>query len=263
MSVSSEVVTRVARARWDDHRFMGHGALSELLGSETFLGLTVIAAADGRRPSPQERELLDALAVSMAAADPRIWPLKITRLVAAYGGTIAGFVAGQLCTECDAIGPWVTGPAAELLQSVRDAGGREDASDDEFRSAVTRWLETHRRLSGYGVAFRAHDERFVALGAHVARVGRAALPFWRLQERLSAVLWQERGLRPNIALGAAALLLDMGFTAGQAQAITNLANVNTFYANALEGARDGSAVLRALPVKSVRYVGKAPRQVPK
>jgi hypothetical protein len=90
------------------------------------------------------------------------------------------------------------------------------------------------------VAFRADDERFVALGAHVARVGRAALPFWRLQERLSAVLWHEKGLKPNIALGAAAMLLDMGFTAEQAQAITNLANVNTFYANAIEGARDRS-----------------------
>src|ERR1700722_8782748 len=179
MSTPREVVTRVGRARWDDHRFMGHGALSELLGNETFLALTFIAATDGRRPTREERGLLDALAVSMAAADPRIWPLKITRLVAAYGGTIAGFVAGQLCTECDAIGPWVTGPAAELLLSVRDAVGLVEASEADFRAAVTRWLETHRRLSGYGVAFRADDERFLALGAHVERAGRAGLPFWR------------------------------------------------------------------------------------
>ena len=47
--------------------------------------------------------MLDDLAVILSgAADPRIWPLKITRLVGSYGGTIAGFVAGQLCTECDA-----------------------------------------------------------------------------------------------------------------------------------------------------------------
>jgi hypothetical protein len=262
MSTPREVVTRVGRARWDDHRFMGHGALSELLGNETFLALTFIAATDGRRPTREERGLLDALAVSMAAADPRIWPLKITRLVAAYGGTIAGFVAGQLCTECDAIGPWVTGPAAELLLSVRDAVGLVEASEADFRAAVTRWLETHRRLSGYGVAFRADDERFLALGAHVERAGRAGLPFWRLQHRLSGVLLQERGLKPNIALGAAALLLDMGLSAEQAQVITNLANVNTFYANAIEGARQRSEVLRVLPLDSVQYVGRAPRPLP-
>ncbi len=264
MSTSHEVVTRVGRARWDDHRFMGHGALSELLGNETFLALTFMAATDGRRPTREERDLLDALAVSMAAADPRIWPLKITRLVAAYGGTIAGFVAGQLCTECDAIGPWVTGPAAELLLSVRDAVGLVEASATDFRAAVTRWLETHEtraRLSGYGVAFRADDERFLALGAHVERAGRAGLPFWRLQQRLSGVLL-ERGLKPNIALGAAALLLDMDLSAGQAQVITNLANVNTFYANAIEGARQRSEVLRVLPLDSVQYVGRAPRPLP-
>ncbi len=197
MSGPREVTTRVARARWDDHRYMGYGALSELLGKETFLGLTFMAATDGRRPTPEERNLLDALAVSMAAADPRIWPLKITRLVAAYGGTIAGFVAGQLCTECDAIGPWVTGPAAELLQSVRAAVGHLGASDTDFHTAVKAWLETHRRLSGYGVAFRADDERFLALSAHVERAGRAGLPFWRLQHRLSEVLRQERGLEPK------------------------------------------------------------------
>ncbi len=259
----SEVLTRVACAQWDDHRFTGHGVLHELLGTETFLGITMMAAADGRRPTPQERLLLDALAVAMVAADPRIWPLKITRLVAAYGGTIAGFVAGQLCTECEAIGPWVTGPAAELLLSVRDASGGETSDDAAFDAAAKDWLQTHRRLSGYGVAFRSEDERFVALSAHVARLGRAQLTFWRLQERLSSVIWRERRLRPNIAVGIAAILLDMGLAPREAQALTNLANINTFYANAIEGARQQSKVLQALPVESVRYVGRGARELPK
>jgi hypothetical protein len=257
----STIATRVACARWDDHRYFGHGALSELLGHETFLGLTFIAATGGRRPTPEESALLDALAVSMAAADPRIWPLKITRLAAAYGGTLAGFVAGQLCTECDAIGPWVTGPAAELLVSVQEAVG-PDADDGAFQVAVKQWLGSHGRLSGYGVAFRADDERFMALRAHVERCGRAGLPYWKLQERLSAFLFAEKkGLKPNIALGAAALLLDMSLSPREAQAITNLANVNTFYANALEGAQQRSRALQELPVESVKYVGRPPRRV--
>jgi len=259
--MSREVTTRVARARFDDHRYLGHGALTELLGHESFLGLTMIAACQGRRPTEEERGLLDALAVSMAAADPRIWPLKITRLVAAYGGTIAGYVAGQLCTECDAIGPWVTGPAAELLISVREAVADDAAADEKFETVVCAWLETHRRLSGYGVAFRADDERFMALRRHVENEGRARLPYWALQERLSALLLRNRGLKPNIAMGAAALLLDMGLSPKQAQWVTNLANTNTFYANAIEGAEQRTEVLRDVGPRAVRYVGPGPRAV--
>jgi hypothetical protein len=259
---SEEVVTRVGRVRWDDHRFCGYGAHSELLGNETFLGLTFLAAT-GRRATDEEREVIDALAVSMAAADPRIWPPKITRLVAAFGGTIAGFVAGQLCTECDVIGPWVTGPAAALLVDVQQVVGTDGGDESAFDRAVEPWLATRRRLLGYGVAFRADDERFVALRGYLERRGRTQLPYWRLQERLSALVLRHRALKPNIALGAAALLLDMGLTPSQAQAITNLANVNTFYANAIEGAQQRSATLRSLPESAVRYVGPPPRAVPK
>jgi hypothetical protein len=150
-----------------------------------------------------------------------------------------------------------------LLLSVRDATHGNPSDDAAFDAAVSAWLQTHRRLSGYGVAFRSEDERLVALAGQIERLGRATLPFWSLQQRLSSVIWRERKLRPNIAVGVAAILLDMDLTPQQAQAITNLANVNTFYANAIEGARQQSSVLQALPVESVRYVGRGPRELPK
>ncbi len=260
MSQRQEVVTRVARACWDDHRYHGHG-LKELTVDETFLGLTLMAAA-GRRPTPEERALLDGLAVATAAADPRIWPLRITRLVAAYGSITAGFVAGQLCTENPAIGPWVTGPAAELLRSAQAAvRGADD--DESFDAAATAWLGAHRRLPGYGVAFREQDERLANVAALLDRLGRAQLPFWRLLQRLSVVVLRERALRPNISMGAAAVLLDMGLAPQQAQALISLSAANTFYANAIEGARQQSKVLQALPVESVRYVGRGARALSK
>jgi hypothetical protein len=258
MTGPAEVVTRVARACWDDHRYCGH-TLTELVGHETFLGLTFMAAT-GRRATGEERALLDALTVATAAADPRIWPLRITRLVAAYGSTTAGFVAGQLCVENEAIGPWVTGPAGELLTSARDTVGALD--DAAFDAAATAWLGTRRRLAGYGVAFREQDERLGNVAAYLERSGRAGLPFWRTLQRLSVVVLRERGLRPNISMGVAAALLDTGITPPQAQVLINLSAANTFYANAIEGARQRSEVLRVLPVDSVRYVGRGPRPLP-
>ena len=259
MTAPGEVVTRVARACWDDHRYCGH-PLKELVGEETFLGLTFMAAA-GRRPTPEERALLDAITVATAAADPRIWPLRITRLVAAYGSTTAGFVAGQLCVENDAIGPWVTGPAAELLVSVRAA--TDGVGEAGFDAAATAWLGAHRRLPGFGVAFREQDERLANVAEYLERSGRSGLVFWQTLQRFSAVVFRERGLRPNISMGVAAVLLDTGIAPAQAQVLINLSAANTFYANAIEGALQRSEVLRVLPVDTVRYVGRAPRVVPK
>jgi hypothetical protein len=260
MSDPREVTTRVARATWGDHRFRGFGALAELAGHETYMGITMLAAT-GRRPSDEDRALLDDLSVILAsAADPRIWPLKITRLVAAYGGTIAGFVAGQLCTECDAIGPWVTGPAAALLVAVHEATrGRAEA---EFAPAASEVLGRFPRLPGFGVAFRPQDERLLALERRVEAAGRAGRVWWSLMRRLSGVVRERRRIEPNVAVGCAALLLDMGATPRQAQVMANFANLNTFIANAIEGGEQPSPALQSIPVDSVRYVGRAPRPLP-
>jgi len=259
MTVDVEVLTRVARARWDDHRLRGWGALTELAGNETYMGVTALAAS-GRRLTSDERAVLDDLAVILSgAADPRIWPLKITRLVGAYGGTIAGFVAGQLCTECNAIGPWVTGPSAEMLIAVRD--GCAGAAGEQFAVRARGVLARYDRLPGFGVAFRPQDERLLALRRQLEKVGRTSMPWWTLLERVSEIVRADRRLEPNVAAACAATLLDMGFSARQAQVITNFANQNTFVANAIEAAEQASPVMRRLPVESVRYVGPPPRSI--
>ena len=261
MSAADEIVTKVARARWEDHRFRGWGALNELAGNETYLGMTALAAT-GRRLDPEDRALLDDLAVILTgAADPRIWPLKITRIVGSYGGTIAGFVAGQLCTECDAIGPWVTGPAAEVLVAIGEA--TENCEDGDFAAIVRRVLEPIRRLPGFGVAFRTHDERLLALRRRVDVRGRVQRRWWGLLERVATVVRAERGIEPNVAVACAAVLLDMGMTPHEARVVTNFANQNTFIANAIEAAEQQSTTLQEIPASCVRYVGPPPRETPK
>jgi len=257
MSADRDVVTRVARIQTDDHRFAGYGALTELLGHETFLGAAFLGIC-GRRPTDDERSALDALATSMLAADPRIWPLRITRLVASYGGITAGFVAGQLCEEQGVIGPWVSGPAAELLVSLRAAAG-DDADDMTFGGHLRSLLAEWPRIPGFGVAFRDRDERFDALRVDVGRRGRAGLPYWRLLERTVTWLDRERKLPPNIAMGCAGVLLDMSLSPKQVQTLSFFMITATFLPNAFEGAQQPSALLRELPTECVRYAGRGPR----
>jgi len=254
------LATRVAHAGYVDHRFFGYSTLTELLGAETCLGLNVMAVT-GRRIDRESLDMLDDLAVVMTIADPRIWPLKLTRVVASYGGTLAAFAAGQLCLEGDLLGPWSTMYAAmlwdELRTSVDHAGGT--GLDAEIASMVAR----KSRLPGYGVPFRPRDERLDALRARVVRRDWQTRRYWSMQEAFSLRVHEARGIGPNIAAGASALLLDMGFAVPDVPAIMTVLMQNNFVANAVEGARQAPAALRSLPVDTATYVGEPPRQSPR
>jgi len=252
------IPTRVALAGYVDHRYFGSSLFHELLGAETLSGMIALSVG-GRRLDPGERATLDDLAVALSVADPRIWPLKLTRLVASYGGTIAGFAAGQLCLDGDFIGLWPAGVAAANLVEL-DAARRDGGATD---GDVARWLKTKKRLVGYGIPFRELDERLEALRPRLEARGRTAMPYWTSMEALSRVVHAERGLRPNIVVAAAALLLDMGFTPEQAGAIGYFLNVNVFVAHAFEAAGQRAPAMRELPEGSIDYVGAPPRSSPR
>lgn len=256
------VTTKVARAGFDDHRYFGFGALAELRGHEDYAGVTAMAVC-GRRISVEDRRMLDDLSVIMSAADPRIWPLKLCRLLASYGGTLAAFAGAQLCIEGDLIGPWTTRYAAETLVELRGRIG--DRLDDAafVESTMKALLARKKRLVGYGVPFRQRDERLDAVREEVKKRGWHVRPFWRLQEAFSVLTKSERNLGPNLGTGVSALLLDMGFGVDEVPAITIFMNQNCFVANAIEGARQQDPVLRSLPPETVEYVGPPPRTSPR
>lgn len=257
------IITRVARAGYGDHRYFGYSTFTELLGSETYTGLIAMAVS-GRRVDNPTREMLDELAVILAVADPRIWPLKLTRVVASYGSTIAAFAAGQLCGEVELLGPWTTLYSAELWDELRKGIGDDSLTDPaRVEAEMTSLLARRKRLIGYGVPFRPRDERMVALRQRVELHGWHERPFWRLQAMFSRRVQADRGLGPNILAGASALLLDMGFTVAQVPAMMTFLMQNNFAASAIEGARQAPAVLRSLPVDTATYVGVAPRKSPR
>jgi hypothetical protein len=220
-------------------------------------------AATGRPPSEEERVMLDAIAVATCSADGRIWPLKLTRLVASFGGTLAGLGAGLLAMEGKRIGPWVAGHAARELLALRDAIA--DRFDDPVavQDAASNFVARRPRIVGYGVPLRESDERMAGLREQVIKTGRDRLPFWTLQEALSSAMMRRWRVPSNAAIGVAAILLDLGYTPLQASAVTTFLNQNVFAANAFEAAQQREPMMQKLPEEHVAYVGRAPRVSPR
>lgn len=257
------IVTRVAHAGYTDVRYFGYSTFDELLGSETYMGLNAMAVT-GRRIDRESLDMLDELSVIVTVADPRIWPLKLTRVVASYGGTLVAFAAGQLCLESDLLGQWTTLYAAELWDELRRAIGDDHMADvARVDAEITALLARKKRLAGYGVPFRERDERMDALRKRVEQRGWQDRPFWRLQDVFSRRVQAERAIGPNITAGVAAVLLDMGFTVPQVPAMTTFFLQHMYAATAIEGARQAPAVLRSLPIDTVNYIGEPARKSPR
>jgi len=253
--------TRTAHWGWDEHRYFGHRVFEELAGKETLTGLTVLSVL-GRRLSPDETGVVDDAACTLTLADPRIWPLKLTRLVAAYGATLPAAAAGLLSEEDARIGPWTGARAAELLVELRAAIG-ERVDDQAFvREVVHAYLAQHRFVWGFGTPFRGRDERLVALRECMRRRGRDALAHWRLMDAISDVVVEARGTQPNMGMGFAAAFLDLALSPHQVGALASAVMQHMFMAHAVEGSAQGAS-LRELPERYVAFAGRAPRLSPR
>jgi hypothetical protein len=252
----------VGHAEWGDNRAFGHSVAQELAGKESYVGLLSLAVA-GRRLTPDECALLDDLAVVITVADPRIWPLKLVRVVSSYGGCLAAFAAGELCLDEAFIGHFTTGEAAKMLVETRRALGNRCFELDALTEHVRGLLEQGKRLLGIGVPFRPVDERVTMLMDRVRTRGRADLAFWRLFLLFQTALERVKKLRPNIGLAAAALCLDLGFLPRECGILVASLGSADFLANAVEGSRQAPAVLRELPNSAVVYRGCEPRMSPR
>lgn len=256
------IVTRVAALGFPEHRFRGHAVFGELVGHESTSSLIALAVA-GRRLTAEEAGLLDDIAASTLVGDPRIWPLKLIRIVASYGGVLAGYAAGHMAIEGDRIGPPITRYAAEMLVEVRAAVGARIDDRAAIEAEARALLARRKRLIGYGIPFRPYDERYVVLRERLAEKGRLDLPYFRIQDILSEVVRAERGLSPNAGIGIAALMLDMGFSPAELAAIFHFINQPVFIANAYEAGTQPSPELRSLPTDAILYAGRGPRRSPR
>jgi hypothetical protein len=255
--------TRVGHAEWGDNHAFGHSVARELLGRETQLGLVVLAVT-GRRLNEAEVELLGDIAVAMTVADPRIWPLKLVRVVSAHTSALAAFAAGELCQAGAPIGHQAITVAAELLVQLRDELGARAEESEFVVEHLRSLLAEGKRLAGLGSAFfRAVDERVALLSERANVRGRAELPYFRLFLRVQTALEQLSSPPPNAALAFAALCLDLEFSPEQSGLLAAVLCSADFLGNAVEGSRQAPGVLRELPARFLNYRGREPRSTPR
>jgi hypothetical protein len=254
--------TECAHWGWAEHRYFGHAVFGELLGHENFTGLTVLSVL-GRRLPAECLAVVDDMAIALTLADPRIWPLKLTRLLAAYGGAVAALGGALSCQEGARIGPWTGQQAATLLHEFH--GQLSPYQDDaaRVRECVLRNLESRSYVWGFGTPFRDRDERLVAFERRIVERGRHTLPHWRTFDAISRVITAERGVQPNMGMGVAAACLDLGLEVREVGPLATALMQHMFLANAVEQARAPSEALRQLPDSRVSYVGPSLRKSPK
>lgn len=253
--VELKLPTRVGRVGWDEHRFFGRAVFADLSRTSTFVEL--YALASGVALGAREIRLLDAAAAVLTAADPRVPPLLVSRIVASEGRSLSGVCAGLLACEGGRIGPFGIVNAAEVLLELESVGN--EAID-------WRWLQTRKGapdgVPGFGAPFREFDERVQPFVDAVTAHGHEGT-YW--QQALE--LWNEAprrlGLPANIGVMIGAVLLDLGFRGQGLVQISTLLLLHPFAANALEGAEQQAEVLRRLPDEYVEYKGVPPRVSPR
>lgn len=256
------ISTHVGQAQWGENQFCGHPVRESLAGKAGWASLISLAVG-GRRLDADDAALLEDAAVCTLAADPRIWPLKVTRIASSYGGTLAGFCAGHLLLEEAIMGPWPTGMAAQFLIEVSDKLGDRANDSDAINAFVAQELAAGRKLPGFGVPFRRTDERVEALEECLQRRGRADGRFSALSTKLDAAMFAQKNVHRNQSMALAAVFLDLGFTPGQVPILTTALLDLCFYANAVEEAKLQSPSLRKLPGECVEYIGREPRLSPR
>lgn len=253
--------TQVAHADYEEHMFCGRKLFAELQGRTTFVALIARSLGMQRTLTADELGVLDDLAVITTVADPRIWPLKLIRVISSYGSIYPAWAAAHLCLDRAMIGPDACGRAATVFVSLR--AQLEGASDTAIDEELDRRFPSMLPPVGFGVPFRTGDERVGAVRAALASRGRVDLPNWKFFERLAVRFREHRNFVPNIGAAFSAAALDLGFDASAVSPLATALVEAAFVPNAVEGRTQSPEILRTLPPSHVEYRGKEPRTSPR
>jgi hypothetical protein len=216
----------------------------------------LVCGVTGRLYSPAEIAIVDDIVTTMSSADARLWPFKIARLAAAYGGAMYGAAATLVASEGAVFGARrFEAVANNLVEWKRRAG--EGTLDDDALTAVIA-----KGTPGFGVLYGPTDPRFDALLRQAELRGRGALRFATLSRR-AASLARQRGVEPHAFVAVSALCLDLEMTPVQVGLVGMLALFHVALAHAGESARVPEPRLQEVPLPSVRYVGSPPRTSPR
>ncbi|MBV1857492.1 MAG: hypothetical protein KUG77_03705 [Nannocystaceae bacterium] len=231
--------TAVGRADRGENQFRGFSVGAQLAGDAQHWSALSLAVGH-RALSDRDCELLGDVVVCSLAADPHIWPLKVTRLVSSFGNAVPALAAGMLCTSGGFMGWGTYAPAARFLQALAKTRPAHRAS------YVDGEVDRLRHIPGFGVAFRDRDERATALAGCVHKRGFEGGEHWQALVLANEIL-ERRGAPMNIAAATAAIFLDVGFSPSQLGALGPVLLLPNYLANAVEGSEQAPELLQRLP----------------
>ena len=253
--------TRTAYWAADDPHYFGHRVFAELAGQESWTGLLALSIF-GRRLSPELCGVLDDAVGALTLADPRIWPLKLTRVVGSYGNVVSALSAGILMENGAHIGPWACVDASNALLRLHAAIDGQHENREHVREVVSAYRREHRFVWGFGTPYRGRDERVVAFRACLERRGRTELPYYKTLQAVAVAMKELTNAEPNIGGVMAAVLLDMGLAPGDVGSTVVALTQHMFFAQAIESSNAPNLTLRQLPVEYVEYCGREARTSP-
>ena len=252
MSGVPPITTRVGHTGADELRFHGRKVFAELLG-RTNVGQIMVMGLTGRLLADPEVGLIDDIITAMTSTDPRLWPFKVTRLVSAYGTGAYGVAATLIAGEGGMYGTNRLESAARWLVDL----GSGDITDDAIAAALD------AGGGGFGVLYRARDERFEALMSQVVKRGYHERPFTTLCLRAVRIARERKQMEMHVSLALAALCLDLGMTPYQIGMFGLIYMFHDALANATEGAQQRPLVLQHLPQETLQWVGVEARRSPR
>ena len=248
-------IQRVGHIGDDDNRFFGEAVFAEL-AHRVVQPIDILLIAFGvRHLEPADHELLRCLSLACVSPDARVWPLKLARILASFGNAYAGHFGAQLAHFSERMGPGTASMTAASLEwiAARVAEG----------TSVADAVANHAgRIGGFGVPFRAQDERLLGLAKLLADHPARARPMWKLHEQVVAVMREEHQIEPNVVFPMTAILLDLGIPARRTGIFLSILLTPTFAAHALEAADQDAPYLREIPPAAIEYRGRPARSLP-
>lgn len=249
--------TELGHASFDDHEVRGVVVFELDPRSTTLFDLALLTL--GIRADKDDAKFV--LTVCTQAAlnpDPRIPPMKLVRLGAAYGGLLPALAAGLAGIERSLVGMSAVTDAARFLHDfVAEVGW--NATDEQIDAALQERRQSRSIIFGFGVPGRPVDERARWMSLRLAEGVRPPRPWWEMYERIRSRL----SFNPNLGAVFAAALLDLGCTPDQVGAISCVVNLLPLLGNAHEGSLQAPPALQQLPEEAVRYVGPPARESPR
>jgi hypothetical protein len=230
-----------------------HVSLKDLSWLELYLfGIT------GRRFTPQQMKVVQALWCYTSYPDPRIWNNRVAALAgtARSTGTL-GITAALAVSEAGIYGGIVEQRASEFIiraKSLVDAGA-------DLKELVRTEIKEKRGIGGYGRPIVPTDERIVPTMMIVREQGLENGPYLKLAFAVEKILLAGRWRwQMNIVGLSAALCADMGMSPREyyfACMIVFLAGMPPCY---LDAAEKPEGILFPLPCRAMLYEGVARRR---